>query len=117
MLIVYAYATCSTCRKAKSWLDRRGIAYEERAIREQPPTVSELRRVLTANGGEIRRLFNTSGDEYRRLAIKDQLPTLSVDQALKLLAGNGNLIKRPLAITADGGLVGFDEAAWQRALG
>ncbi|MCW0218260.1 MAG: arsenate reductase family protein [Prosthecobacter sp.] len=118
MLKIYAYQGCSTCKNALKWLKAQGIAHEEAAIRETPPTVKELRAMLEAKNGELRLLFNTSGQDYRALGMKDKLPTLSTDEALELLATNGNLVKRPFALDPTAGvhLVGFKEAEWQQAL-
>ncbi len=119
MLKVYAYSGCSTCKNAIKWLKGRGIAFEEVAIRETPPSVGELKGMLAANGGELRRLFNVSGMDYRSLGLKDTLPGMSVEEALEMLAGNGNLVKRPFAVDAGKKvwLAGFKEAEWQAALG
>ena len=115
-LTVYTYAACDTCRRAVKWLRAQGIAFEERAIRETPPTPAELRRMLAAQGGELRRLFNTSGRDYREMKLGEQLPGMTEAAALALLAGNGNLVKRPFAIGEGVALVGFDEAKWAAAL-
>ena len=107
------------CRKAVQWLKARGVAFEERAIRETPPGEAELRAMLAAQGGQRRLLFNTSGLDYRALGLKDTLPGMGDEEALRLLAGNGNLIKRPFAIDSSRGvaLVGFQEDTWARAIG
>ena len=112
-LKVYAYAKCDTCRRALKLLESRGIAHTVMPIREQPPTRAELARMLKAQGGNLRKLFNTSGQDYQRLGLRDKLPAMSVDEALALLSGNGNLVKRPFVLTVDGGLVGFDEERWK----
>ncbi|MES2441078.1 MAG: Spx/MgsR family RNA polymerase-binding regulatory protein [Verrucomicrobiota bacterium] len=116
MLTVYAYKNCGTCREGLRWLGGRGISHEVRAIRERPPTVAELERVLAAVGGDVRRLFNTSGGDYRELGMKDRLPGMSTAAALELLAGNGNLVKRPVVVGEGVALVGFKEAEWAAAL-
>ncbi|WP_395752063.1 arsenate reductase family protein [Prosthecobacter sp.] len=118
MLKVYAYSGCSTCKNALKWLKQHSIPFEELAIRETPPSVAELKAVLAAHDGDLRRLFNVSGMDYRSLGLKDKLPAMSADEALALLAGNGNLVKRPFAIDAKSKahLVGFKEAEWQAAL-
>ena len=113
-LTIYTLASCDTCRKAKAWLARNGLSFEEKAIRQQPPTVDELRAMVAAQ--EVRRVFNTAGREYRALGLADVLPTLSDDAAIALLARNGSLIKRPFLIGAGVALVGFDEPAWAQAL-
>lgn len=115
-LKVYTYANCDTCRKAVRWLRAHGVAFDERAIRETPPTPAELRAMLSAHGGELRRLFNTSGRDYRELKLGEQLPGLSAAEAVRLLAGNGNLVKRPFAVGDGVALVGFAEPAWRAAL-
>lgn len=111
-VVVYAYARCSTCRRALEWLRERGVAFEERAIVEGPPTEAELRRMLEWQQGNLRRLFNTSGLEYRAQNLATRLPTLDAAAALALLAGNGRLVKRPFVLGPDFGLVGFDAAKW-----
>ena len=113
-LRVWAYAGCATCRKAQRFLAERKIAHELIAIREQPPGVAELRAMLTHVGGELRRLFNTSGQDYRALNLKERLPKLSVDEALALLATNGNLVKRPFALGKNRGAVGFKPDEWEQ---
>lgn len=109
---LYTYRSCDTCRKAKRWLDARGIAYQEIAIRETPPSEAELRLVAASVGG-VRKLFNTSGLDYRAMKLKDRLPKLSDADAIALLASNGNLVKRPLAVGRDFGIVGFRETDWK----
>lgn len=111
---VYAYTGCDTCRKALRFLTERGISHTVVPIREQPPTLPELRRMLKLGGGEIRRLFNTSGQDYRALGLGKQLPTLTEAAALELLAGNGNLVKRPFVLTPSGGTVGFSPEVWAK---
>lgn len=111
-LKLYAYKNCSTCRKAAKWLNARGIAYSEIPIRETPPSVTELKRVLKAADGNLRKLFNTSGVDYKAMNMKDRLPALSEAEALELLAANGNLVKRPVLIGPGIALVGFHEATW-----
>ena len=114
---VYTLAQCSTCRAAVEWLRAHGIALEERAIRETPPTPAELRAMLAAQGGEIRRLFNSSGLEYRAQQLAARLPGLTEAEAIALLAGNGSLVKRPFLIGAGAALVGFNAQKWAAALG
>ena len=113
-LRVWAYRGCDTCRKAQKFLAERKIAHELIAIREQPPGVAELRAMLALVGGELRRLFNTSGLDYRALNLKERLSKLTVDEALALLATNGNLVKRPFALGEHGGATGFKPAEWAR---
>jgi arsenate reductase len=113
---IHTYANCDTCRKAVKWLRANGLAFEEIPIRETPPSPDELQRMLARYDGDLRKLFNTSGQDYRALGIKDKLADLSPDEAISLLAGNGNLIKRPFLLNGDRGLVGFKEEEWARAL-
>ena len=116
MLKVYTLSNCSTCRAATKWLRSRGLDFEEIPIREKPPTVSELRQALAAYNGEIRRLFNTSGEDYRKQKLAEKVPALSIADALKLLAGNGRLVRRPFLIDEKVALVGFKEEQWAKAL-
>jgi arsenate reductase len=116
MLTVYTLSQCSTCRDATKWLRAHGIKFVEKAIRETPPSVAELRMMLKHQHGELRRLFNSSGLEYRALGLKDKLPQMSEADALALLASNGSLVKRPFLLGPKVGLVGFNPAAWQQSL-
>jgi arsenate reductase len=113
-VVIYTYANCDTCRKATKWLRAQDIAFEERPIRETPPSKGELERMLNARGGEVRRLFNTSGVDYRAMKLGEKLDGLSTSEAFALLQKNGNLVKRPFLLASDFGLVGFDEAEWKR---
>lgn len=114
---VYIYTGCSTCRDAIKWLRTHDVAFTEKPIRETPPTLTELRRMLTHQNGNLRRLFNSSGLEYRALKLSEKLPSLSEAEALTLLANNGRLVKRPFVLGESFGLVGFDQAAWSKAFG
>jgi arsenate reductase len=115
-LRVYAYEKCDTCRKALKFLAAHKVTPEVIAIREQPPTVAELRKMLGYVDGDLRKLFNTAGQDYRALDMKTRLPKLTTDEALALLASNGNLVKRPFALSGKGGVVGFREEEWGRFL-
>ncbi|MDA0752621.1 MAG: arsenate reductase family protein [Verrucomicrobia bacterium] len=115
-LRVYEYKNCGTCRKALKYLDEQGVTYERIAIREQPPTIAELKKMLKALNGELKRMFNTSGGDYKSMNMKDRLPTLTDAEALELLAANGNLIKRPFVIKENDGLIGFKENEWDAFL-
>ena len=115
-LKIYTLAQCSTCRDATRWLRSHQIAFDERAIRETPPTVAELRAMLAAQGGNLRKLFNSSGIEYRAQQLAEKLPAMSEPEQLALLAGNGSLVKRPFLIGDGAALVGFDEKAWAAVL-
>ncbi len=111
---IYSYKGCGTCQKALKSLDAKKAKYELLAIREQPPTVPELERMLGYYRGDLKRLFNTSGLDYKALKIKDKLPKMSVKEALVMLSKNGNLVKRPFVLTAKSGLVGFKPDEWAR---
>ena len=110
---LYAYRNCGTCRKAKKFLDAHGIDYREVPIREQPPTKTELGRMLGHVGGDIKKLFNTSGGDYKSLKLKDKLLKMSDKAAIDLLQSNGNLVKRPFVLTKKDGTVGFKENVWK----
>ena len=114
---LYVYAKCSTCRKAMSWLEEKGMAFEQIAIKETQPTVKELKTVQAAYGGELRRLFNTSGMDYRAMELKDKLPTMSEKDAYALLQSNGMLVKRPFLVGDEVSVVGFREKEWEEKLG
>ena len=116
MLKIYTLAQCSTCRDATKWLRAHGLAFDERAIRETPPTAAELRAMLAAYDGNIRKLFNSSGLEYRALKLSEKLPAMSESAQLALLAGNGSLVKRPFLLGGGAALVGFDETKWTATL-
>ncbi|MDP2138346.1 MAG: ArsC/Spx/MgsR family protein [Candidatus Didemnitutus sp.] len=113
---IYTYAGCSTCRQAIKWLRAKEIALVEKPIRETPPSLGELRRMLACQNGNLRRLFNTSGLDYRALGLSTTLPYMKEEDALRLLTGNGNLVKRPFLLGPSFGLVGFDAAAWGAVL-
>ena len=113
---IYTYKNCGSCRKAIKWLDAQGISYDERPIRETPPSECELKLMLDFQDGDLRKLFNTAGGDYRELDMKLKLPKMSQAEALKLLAGRGNLVKRPFALGDSVGLVGFKEDLWLNAL-
>ncbi len=110
---VYAYKGCSTCVKALAYLDSTGRPYELRAIREQPPTKSELRTMLKIYGGKVAKLFNTSGAAYRALNLGAKLKGMDVEAALDLLARDGNLVKRPFVLAGNTGVVGFRLEEWR----
>jgi len=116
-LRLYEYQGCDTCRRAKKFLEARSLAFDAIPIREQPPTKAELKRMLAIYEGDLRRLFNTSGGDYKAMKLTERLPKLTVDEALALLAANGNLVKRPFLLTDKSGLVGFKEAEWEKLLG
>ena len=111
------YPKCSTCRKARAWLEAQGVAFTSRHIVEEPPSAGELAAWQQACGLPLRRFFNTSGLQYRALGLKDRLEQMSEDEQLDLLATDGMLVKRPMLILNDRVLVGFREAEWAQALG
>lgn len=111
---VYEYKGCGTCRKALAFLDKLGVDYKKIAIRENPPTKSELKFMLKAYEGEIKKLFNTSGQDYRALNIKDRMKDMTEKEAFELLSTNGNLVKRPFVISKEIGIVGFNEDQWKK---
>lgn len=115
-MLFICYPKCSTCQKARKWLEAHEIAFEERHIVEQNPNADELKTWQTASGLPLRRFFNTSGMKYRELNLKDKLPDMTEDEQLALLATDGMLVKRPLLILGDRVLVGFKEAEWAQAL-
>jgi arsenate reductase (glutaredoxin) len=116
MLRIYTLATCDTCRAATKWLRSRGVEFEEIAIRETPPKPNELRAALAKYEGDLRRLFNVAGRDYREQKIGEKLPEMTAPAALALLAGNGNLVKRPFLVGDNLALVGFNEKTWAAAI-
>ena len=110
------YPKCSTCQKAKKWLDQRGVEYKDRHIKEQNPKEEELREWHARSGLPLRKFFNTSGMLYKSLQLKEKLPQMSEEEQLRLLATDGMLVKRPLIVMEDQVLVGFKEAEWEKAL-
>ena len=115
-MLFIEYPKCSTCQKAKRWLDVHGKEYEDRNIKEQNPTYDELKLWYKQSGLELRRFFNTSGMLYKSMELKEKLPTLSETAQLQLLASDGMLVKRPLLIDGDVILVGFREKEWEEHL-
>ena len=110
------YAKCSTCQKAKKWLDDHQIAYIDRPIREENPTAEELARWQKMSGMPLKKFFNTSGMLYKSMALKDKLPQMTEEDQLALLATDGMLVKRPLVVGEDFVLVGFKEKEWEQVL-
>lgn len=106
------YPKCSTCRKAKKWLDEHNVEYTERHIADEKPTYDELKEWHEKSGLPLRKFFNTSGLLYKEMKLKDRLPSMSEDEQLRLLATDGMLVKRPILVTEDKILVGFKEAEW-----
>lgn len=115
MLFVH-YPKCTTCKRAKKWLDEHQISYEERDIKENNPSLEELKEWYQRSGLPLKRFFNTSGMLYKEMKLKDKLPEMSEDEQLALLASDGMLVKRPIVVTEDQVLVGFKEAQWEEEL-
>ena len=115
-LKIYQYQNCGTCKKALKLLDERSVHYETIAIRETPPSQADIKRALAACNDDIKRLFNVSGNDYRALNLKEKLPEMKTAEAVKLLASNGNLIKRPFVTGPGFTLVGFDPEIWEDTL-
>ena len=116
MLKFICYPKCTTCQKAKKWLDDNQIEYELRDIKLDNPTLEELTEWYKKSGLPLKKFFNTSGLLYKSLELKDKLPTMTEDEMLNLLATDGMLVKRPLLIGQDFVLVGFKEAEWKEKL-
>lgn len=112
-MLFIQYPPCSTCQKAKKWLENRGLAFEERNIKTENPSYGELKAWHAASGLELKRFFNTSGLQYKALDLKNKLPTMSEEEQLRLLSTDGMLVKRPLVIADGKVLVGFQEKEWE----
>ena len=116
-MLFLEYPPCSTCKKAKKWLEEQDIAYTDRHIKEQNPSYEELKTWLETSGLPVKKFFNTSGMQYRALELKDKLPHMSMEEQLQLLATDGMLVKRPIIVTDDGKvLTGFKESDWANTL-
>ena len=116
-MLFVEYPKCSTCKKAKKWLDDHGVDYEDRHIVENNPTASELATWQEASGLPLRRFFNTSGMLYREMQLKDKMDAMSDAEKLELLESNGMLVKRPILVGEDFVLVGFRDKEWEAAVG
>ena len=106
------YPKCSTCKRAKKYLEEQGVAFEDRHIVEDRPTADELKAWIGRSGSPVKKFFNTSGMKYRELGLKEKLPEMSEDEQIQLLASDGMLVKRPLIVEDDRILVGFKEKEW-----
>ena len=115
-MLFVCYPKCSTCQKAKAWLQERGVAFDERDIKQNNPTEQELRAWHEKSGLPLKRFFNTSGLQYKALGLKDKLPAMTEDEQYALLATDGMLVKRPLLVGEDFVLPGFKPADWEKAL-
>jgi arsenate reductase len=115
-MLFLEYPSCTTCKKAKAWLQSKGLEFTARHIKEENPTAEELSGWQEKSGLELKKFFNTSGLVYKDLGLKDKLPTMSREEQLDLLASNGMLVKRPIVVTEDAVLVGFKEKDWEKLL-
>ncbi len=115
-MLFLEYPKCSTCKKAKKWLDDNGIEYTDRHIVENNPTYEELNEWYNRSGLPLKRFFNTSGMLYKEMNLKERLLNMSEKEQLELLATNGMLVKRPLIVDGDKVLTGFKEAEWEEKL-
>lgn len=115
-MLFVCYPKCSTCQKAKAWLQERGVAFDERDIKQDNPTEQELRAWHEKSGLPLKRFFNTSGLQYKALGLKDKLPAMTEDEQYALLATDGMLVKRPLLIGEDFDLPGFKLKEWEERL-
>lgn len=115
-MLVLVYRKCSTCQKALKWLEEQQINFEERSIVEENPTYEELKEWYGKSGLPLKKFFNTSGLLYKDMGLKDKLPTMSEEEQLELLATNGMLVKRPLAVGEDFVLTGFREKEWEEKM-
>ena len=116
-MLFLCYPKCSTCQKAKAWLEERGISYDLRGIKQDNPTVEELTAWYRKSGLPLKKFFNTSGLQYKALGLKDKLTAMSEDEQLALLATDGMLVKRPLLVGDDFVLTGFRPAEGETKLG
>ena len=116
MLKFICYPKCTTCQKAKKWLDDNGFEFELRDIKADNPSLEELRAWYTASGLPLKKFFNTSGLLYKSMELKNKLPLMSEEEMLSLLATDGMLVKRPILVGDDFVLVGFKEADWKENL-
>lgn len=115
-MLFIQYPPCSTCQKAKKWLDARDIDYTDRHIKEQNPTYEELKQWYEMSGLPLKRFFNTSGLLYKSMNLKEKLPAMTEDEQLRLLATDGMLVKRPILIHNGKVVTGFKEAEWEKLL-
>ena len=116
-MVFLCYERCTTCKRAKAWLTDHGIAFTERPIKEENPSLEELRQWYQRSGLSLKKFFNTSGLLYKSMELKEKLPTMTEEEQLQLLATDGMLVKRPMLIMEDKVLVGFRENEWAEVLG
>ena len=117
MLTVYCYEKCTTCKKALKWIENKGIEFDQKDIKTEHPDEKTLRKLWKTSGLPLKRFFNTSGMIYREMELSKKLPDMTENEQIKLLASDGMLVKRPLAVGDDYVLVGFKEAEWADKLG
>lgn len=110
------YSKCSTCVKARKFLEEKEVEFKDRDIKNDNPTIEELKEWYNKSGLPLKRFFNTSGMAYRALELKDKLPNMSEEEQLELLASDGMLVKRPILVTDNTVLVGFKQAEWEKKL-
>lgn len=115
-MLFLCYPKCSTCQKARKWLEEQGISFDERDIKQNNPTAEELRTWYARSGLPLKRFFNTSGMQYKALGLKDKLTDMSEEEQLALLATDGMLVKRPLLVDEDFVLTGFKQTEWEQTL-
>ena len=115
-MLFIQYPTCTTCKKAKAWLDAHGLSYDDRHIKLDNPTFEELKHWHTVSGLPLKKFFNTSGLQYKALGLKDQLPAMTEEEQLALLSSDGMLVKRPILVGNGFVRVGFKEAEWEESL-
>ena len=115
-MLFLEYPSCTTCKKAKAWLQSKGLEFTARHIKEENPTAEELSLWQEKSGLELKKFFNTSGLVYKDLGLKDKLPTMPREEQRALLASNGMLVMRPIVVTEDAVLVGFKEKDWEKLL-
>ena len=116
-MLLLCYPRCTTCQKAKKWLDENKIKYEDRDIAVNNPNQKELKEWHRKSGLPLKKFFNTSGLKYKELGLKDKIPNMTDDEMYKLLASDGMLVKRPLVIKGDTVLIGFKEEEWKELKG
>lgn len=115
-MLFVEYPKCTTCQKAKKWLDENKIEYEDRHIKENNPSIEELKEWHKKSGLPLKKFFNTSGLLYKELKLKDKIPTMSEEEQYELLATDGMLVKRPIIVKEDKVLVGFKVETWEENL-
>ena len=115
-MLFVCYPKCSTCMKAKKWLEEKEIEFEQRDIKEENPSAEELKAWHEKSGFPLKKFFNTSGMLYKEMQLKDRIPNMSEDEQIELLASDGMLVKRPILVQNEKVLVGFKEKEWQEIL-